>query len=196
MLERAAASGVVLLGHRDDVDLLLGGFDLFVLASHREGQPRAAMEAAATGLPIVATNVRGCRQVVDDGTTGLLVPVADVGALRAAIGALAASPDRRRAMGAAGRAKAEREFDEREVVRRVMDAYAWAARAARHQARVSFRIHSTVAASPSSSGTGTMSGNSARRRALSACESRTSPTLDGRCCAFERVTDRPLRGGR
>ncbi len=127
VLERAAASGVVLLGHRDDVDLLLGCFDLFVLASHREGQPRAAMEAAATGLPIVATNVRGCRQVVDDGTTGLLVPVADARALNAAIGELAASPDRRRAMGAAGRAKAEREFDEREVVRRVMDAYTWAA---------------------------------------------------------------------
>ena len=127
MLQRATAGGVVLLGHRDDVDRLLGAFDLFVLASHREGQPRAAMEAAASGLPIVATDVRGCRQVVDDGTTGLLVPVADVGALRAAICALAASPDRRRAMGAAGRAKAEREFDEREVVRRVMDAYAWAA---------------------------------------------------------------------
>ena len=71
--------GVVLLGHRDDVDRLLGGFDLFVLASHREGQPRAAMEAAASGLPIVATDVRGCRQVVDDGTTGLLVPVGDAG---------------------------------------------------------------------------------------------------------------------
>ena len=117
----------MLLGHRDDVDRLLGGFDLFVLASHREGQPRAAMEAAASGLPIVATDVRGCRQVVDDGTTGLLVPVADAAALRTAISALAASPDRRQAMGAAARAKAEREFDERDVVRRVMDAYAWAA---------------------------------------------------------------------
>ena len=62
--------GVVFLGHRDDVDGLLGAFDLFVLASHREGQPRAAMEAAASGLPIVATDVRGCRQVVDDGSTG------------------------------------------------------------------------------------------------------------------------------
>jgi UDP-N-acetyl-D-mannosaminuronate dehydrogenase len=78
-------------------------------------------------LPIVATDARGCRQVVDDGTTGLLVPVGDAGALGAAIRALAASPDRRRAMGAAGRAKAEREFDEGDVVRRVMDAYRWAA---------------------------------------------------------------------
>ena len=101
MLERATDTGVVLLGHRDDVDRLLGGFDLFVLATHREGQPRAAMEAAASGLPIVATDVRGCRQVVDDGTTGLLVPVADAAALRTAISALAASPERRRAMGAA-----------------------------------------------------------------------------------------------
>ena len=85
------------------------------------------MEAAASGLPIVATDVRGCRQVVDDGTTGLLVPVADTVALRNAIRALAASPENRRAMGAAARAKAEHEFDERDVVRRVMEAYTWAA---------------------------------------------------------------------
>ena len=175
VLQRARASGVVLLGHRDDVDLLLAGFDLFVLASHREGQPWAAMEAAAAGMPIIATDVRGCRQVVDDGTTGLLVPVADVGRAAHAISVLAASPELRRAMGAAGRAKAEREFDEREVVRRVMDAYTWAAARRGHQARVSSRIHSTVAASPSSRGTGSTSGNSARRRAPSACESRTSP---------------------
>ena len=70
VLRRADDAGVVLLGHRDDVDRLLGGFDVFVLASHREGQPRAAMEAAATGLPIVATDIRGCRQVVDDGSPG------------------------------------------------------------------------------------------------------------------------------
>jgi len=85
------------------------------------------MEAAASGLPIVATDVRGCRQVVDDGSTGLLVPVADTVALRNAIRALAASPEKRQAMGAAARAKAEHEFDERDVVRRVMEAYTWAA---------------------------------------------------------------------
>ncbi|MDQ3178702.1 MAG: glycosyltransferase family 4 protein, partial [Actinomycetota bacterium] len=74
---RARAAGVTFLGHRDDVEVLLGAFDLFVLASHREGQPRAAMEAAASGLPIVATDIRGCRQVVDDGVTGRLVPAFD-----------------------------------------------------------------------------------------------------------------------
>ena len=127
VLRRAAAAGVVLLGHRDDVGRLLGGFDVYAQPSHREGQPRAAMEAAASGLPLVASDVRGCRQVVDDGTTGLVVPVADVTALRTAISTLAASPERRRTMGAASRAKAEREFDERDVVRKVMDAYTWAA---------------------------------------------------------------------
>ena len=85
------------------------------------------MEAAAAGLPVIATDIRGCRQVVDDGTTGRLVPVGDVAALRSAILALAGSPEDRRALGAAARAKAEREFDERDVVRRVMDGYRWAA---------------------------------------------------------------------
>ncbi len=57
-------------GHRDDIETLYSAMDVFVLASHREGFPRAAMEAAAMGLPVVATDVRGCRQVVEDGRTG------------------------------------------------------------------------------------------------------------------------------
>ena len=75
----------------------------------------------------MATDVRGCRQVVDDGVTGRLVPVGNVVALREAIRELASAPRLRRAMGEAARAKAEREFDEREVVRRVIDGYTWAA---------------------------------------------------------------------
>ena len=75
--DEAAAADVVFLGHRDDVDRLLGAFDIFVLASHREGVPKAAMEASATGLPVIATNIRGCREVVDDGLTGRLVPRRD-----------------------------------------------------------------------------------------------------------------------
>ena len=79
---------------------MLGGFDLFVLASHREGYPRAAMEAAATGLPIVATDVRGCREVVHEGRNGHLVPVRSAPHLRAAIADLAADAPRRSAFGA------------------------------------------------------------------------------------------------
>lgn len=127
LIERARQHGVVFLGHRDDVDELLGAFDLFVLASHREGQPRAAMEAAASGLPIVATDIRGCRQVVDDGVTGSLVPVRDPAALAVAIAALGDDPLRRTTFGAAALAKARRQFDERDVVARVIDAYRIAA---------------------------------------------------------------------
>ena len=79
---------------------LYAGMDVHVLASHREGFPRSAMEAAAMGLPVVATNIRGCRQVVDDGVTGRLVAVRDPRALAAAIGELAGDPELRRRFGA------------------------------------------------------------------------------------------------
>ena len=82
--------------------------DIFVLPSHREGFPRAAMEAAAMGVPIVATDIRGCRQVVDDGVTGILVPTRDVDALTDAIDRLVRDPDCRHRMGAAGRAEGPR----------------------------------------------------------------------------------------
>jgi glycosyltransferase involved in cell wall biosynthesis len=95
-----------------------------VLPSWREGFPRAAMEAAASGLPVIATDVRGCRQVVDHDVTGLLVPVRDPDALAKAIHTLGEDPIRRAAHGAAGAAKARREFDERRVVQAVLDTYA------------------------------------------------------------------------
>ena len=123
VVARAEESGVRFLGHRPDVDRLLDAFDVFVLASHREGVPRAAMEAAACGLPVVATDIRGCRQVVEHGLTGLLVPTRDAAALREAIRSLADDSALRVRMGEAAVTKARREFDERDVVRRVMDCY-------------------------------------------------------------------------
>jgi len=141
LLARARTAGVTFLGHRHDVADLLGVFDLFVLASHREGQPRAAMEAAAAGLPIVATDIRGCRQVVDHEVTGLLAPPRDAGALGAAIAVLAGAPERRAQMGAAAVIKARREFDERDVVARVIDTYHHAA------ARRRIRLHAGPPAS-------------------------------------------------
>jgi glycosyltransferase involved in cell wall biosynthesis len=101
--------------------------DVFVLASHREGFPRAAMEATAMGLPVVATDVRGCREVVDDGVTGLLVPVDDAAALAAALQALQ-EPGARRALGGAARTRARQHFDERRVVEIVLAAYRRVAR--------------------------------------------------------------------
>ena len=102
-LERAATRGVTIVGERADVDRLYAGMDLFVLASHREGFPRAAMEASAMGVPVVATAIRGCRQVVDDGVTGRLVPPRDAGVLAATVAGLSADADARRAMGDAAR---------------------------------------------------------------------------------------------
>jgi glycosyltransferase involved in cell wall biosynthesis len=115
-LHQARASGIRLLGARDDMEDLYAAMDIYVLASHREGFPRSAMEAAAMGLPVIATDIRGCRQVVESGRTGTLVPPRRADALASAIGALAADADRRRAMGQAGRAKALREFDDRRVI--------------------------------------------------------------------------------
>lgn len=120
---RAEAQGVRFLGLRHDVENLYPAFDFYVLASHREGFPRSAMEAAAMGLPVVATDVRGCRQVVDHDRTGILVPVRRADALAGALERLVADDELRAAMGAAGRQKAEREFDQRRVIDITLAAY-------------------------------------------------------------------------
>jgi glycosyltransferase involved in cell wall biosynthesis len=119
----ARAIGVHFLGHRDDVEQWYLAMDLFVLASYREGFPRAAMEAAASGLPVIATDVRGCRQVVEAGVTGLLVPARAVEPLEQAIRCLGDDEILRREMARAARERAVRDFDERAVVRRVLDCY-------------------------------------------------------------------------
>jgi glycosyltransferase involved in cell wall biosynthesis len=122
-LDAARARGVVFLGHRDDIEAVYAALDVFVLASHREGMPRVAMEAAAMGVPVVTTDVRGCRQVVEDGSTGFVVPVRDPASLTGAIAMLGDDPGLRRTMGGAARARAEARFDERRVVERVLDTY-------------------------------------------------------------------------
>jgi glycosyltransferase involved in cell wall biosynthesis len=120
----AEKAGVRFLGMREDVERLYAAMDVYVLASHREGFPRSAMEAAAMGLPIVATDIRGCRQIVDDGRTGLLVPVQRADRLAQAMERLVTDRGRRRTLGAAGRAKAQAEFDDRRQVEITLNVYA------------------------------------------------------------------------
>ncbi|MEZ4365388.1 MAG: glycosyltransferase [Kofleriaceae bacterium] len=96
---------VHLLGRRLDVDRLMPAFDVFALPSKSEGLPLVLPEAMACGLPVVATEVGGVPAVVDEGDTGLLVPV-DEAALADALGQLAADPARARAMGKRARAAA------------------------------------------------------------------------------------------
>lgn len=122
-LAEAREHGVVFLGLRSDMEAVYAAMDVYVLASYREGFPRSAMEAAAMGLPVVATDVRGCRQVVDDGQTGRLVPVRDAEAIAGAVAALAGDAEARSTMGRAGRDKAVREFDQRRVITLTLDVY-------------------------------------------------------------------------
>jgi len=114
---------VVFAGTRDDMPALYGCMDVFVLPSHREGFPRALMEATAMRIPCVATDVRGCREVVVHGRNGVLVPVGDEAALARAIAGLLRDESVAKRMGGEGRAVAVAEFDEREVFRRVAAEY-------------------------------------------------------------------------
>jgi glycosyltransferase involved in cell wall biosynthesis len=123
-IEAAEGLGnVKFLGYRDDVDELYAAMDCYVLASYREGFPRSAMEAAAMRVPVIATDIRGCRQVVDHGFNGLLVAPRDVGALCDALERVAADAGLRTAMGAAGREKAARDFDLERVIAITLQTY-------------------------------------------------------------------------
>jgi glycosyltransferase involved in cell wall biosynthesis len=103
---------------------LYAAMDMLVLPSSFEGMPRAVMEAAAMGVPAVASNVKGNREAVEPGQTGLLVPYGDVAALADAVAALVDDPARARAMGEAARQRAREDFDERPVFERVKAEYA------------------------------------------------------------------------
>lgn len=115
-------SRLVVLGYRSDVADLLGAMDIFCLPSYREGMPRSIIEAMMMGLPVVATNIRGSREEVVPGETGLLVPTHNSAALAGALRTLIADPDLSRRMGKAGRQRALKLYDERRVVARQIDA--------------------------------------------------------------------------
>nr|WP_246526412.1 glycosyltransferase family 4 protein [Plastoroseomonas hellenica] len=112
---------LVRLGYRHDVARILAAADVFALPSHFEGLPMSIIEAMLTGLPVVATDVRGPREQVVPEATGLLVPPAEDGPLAEALARLAGDPALRLRMGEAGRARALDLFDESRVVGRTLD---------------------------------------------------------------------------
>ncbi len=111
-----AEGAVVCMGEREDVAQLYQNAHIAVLPSYREGLPRSLVEAAACGRAVVTTDVPGCRDAIEPGVTGLLVPARDAQALADAVLRLATDPALRQAMGTAGRALAENEFDIARVV--------------------------------------------------------------------------------
>jgi len=112
------------LGMRQDMPELYSLMDVFVLPSHREGFPRAPMEASAMQVPCVVTDIRGCRETVEQDRNGLLVPLGDIQALAEAIVELLTDREKARRMGEEGRRMALERFDERLVFDKVKTEYA------------------------------------------------------------------------
>ena len=111
-------------GHRSDMAQVLSAAQIVVLPSYREGLPKVLLEAAACGRPVVTTDVPGCRDAIEPGVTGVLVPVQDALALAKAMNELIKDPVRCERMGTAGRALAEQAFDVRQVVAAHLAIYA------------------------------------------------------------------------
>lgn len=119
-----ADEGIVeLWGFRSDMDQVLSEASIVVLPSYREGLPKVLIEAAACARAVVTTDVPGCRDAIEPGVTGLLVPVGDPKSIAQAIGLLLHNREQCQGMGRAGRALAEREFDVRQVVAAHMQIY-------------------------------------------------------------------------
>lgn len=121
--EYGVADVCTFTGMRQDMPELYALMDVFVLPSHREGFPRSPMEASAMRVPSVVTDIRGCREAVEHGRNGLLVPLGDVQALADAIVELLSDPVKAGRMGQAGREMAEERFDERLIFARVKREY-------------------------------------------------------------------------
>jgi glycosyltransferase involved in cell wall biosynthesis len=115
---------VTFLGHREDVPALLARADAFVLPSRSEAFPNGAIEAMASGLPVIASGVGGLLDLIEDGRTGLLVRPDDPAALAAAIESLIVSPARAEAIGAAAHEEVARRYSFDRMVRGFEDLYA------------------------------------------------------------------------
>ena len=123
---QAAALGiaprVAFAGHRPDVPAVLAAIDVFCISSSYEGTPLALFEAMASGKAIVSTAVDGCREVLEDGVTGLLVPPRDPRALAVALARAVDDPALRASLSAMAR-DASRRYDIGECVRRMEELY-------------------------------------------------------------------------
>jgi glycosyltransferase involved in cell wall biosynthesis len=127
--ELGLTNRVEFLGERGDVPQLLADASIFALITHLEGLPLAILEAMRASLPVVASDVGGVRETIDDGRTGYLIPHGDTEALRARLQTLIDDSALRRRLGEAGRQKYERHFGYSAMIGKTMDIYRAACRA-------------------------------------------------------------------
>ena len=124
VLDKWKSDGLVTFhGHREKIEEQLSQIDIVCLPSYREGLPKALLEAASAGLPIVTTDTPGCREVVDDGVNGFLVPPQNTTLLAERLIELIENPDLRSQFGKAGREKVLNEFTVDKVVEETMSIY-------------------------------------------------------------------------
>ena len=123
-LEQWKKDGIVeIWGYRSDMNIVLSMANIFVLPSYREGFSKVLSEASAIGRVIITTNVPGCRDVVEDGVTGILIPERNTEILASKISYLIDNPFLCEEMGRAGRKKAEKMFDVKQVISQHMVIY-------------------------------------------------------------------------
>lgn len=121
--ELVEAGRIIAPGHQENIPEWLSISDIYALPSYREGLPRTVLEAMAMGLPIVTTDVPGCRETVRNGENGYLVPAENAMALRNAISQLLEDGDIRAKMGACSRARAVNEFSNKVVLGQYLELY-------------------------------------------------------------------------
>ena len=130
---RVVAGSIEFLGHREDVPALLAAADAFVLTSRSEACPNCAIEAMASGLPVVASAVGGLLDLIVSGSTGLLVSPGDVDGFATAISSLVQDPARARAIGQAAQDEVRGRYSYEQMVRAFEDLYAAGLEAVRHR---------------------------------------------------------------
>ena len=121
--EMKLEKNIIFLGYRSDVRSLLQDFDLFILPSLYEGLPVCVLEAMASGIPVVATNVDGTNELVRNGHTGLLVPTKSPRKMADAIVELISNPDKIRKMGESARDVIKNEYNNIDMIRKYEEFY-------------------------------------------------------------------------
>jgi glycosyltransferase involved in cell wall biosynthesis len=119
----ASKDGLIFLGRSPAAAPLMRAFDLILHPSHHEALPRVLIEALFAGVPVVATDVGGSREIIEPGVSGLLVPARDATALGESAAALAREPDRRRRLAEGGLLRARAQFTLERMTQEILAAY-------------------------------------------------------------------------